>query len=357
VRREEGRAGLLDQARPSRPFFCALVAACLVGPTSALTAQEEGEEPLLGQLRETLKSPAFSVGALFQFTADFQNDRAVAGENGFAVSNARVRLSGELDRGVGYLFQTNRGSLLDLRITWSPRRAFAVDGGLYKTPFSGEFLTPAGETDFVTRSRTVNALRPGRQVGAQLRGRVASGRLEYRAGVFNGGGGPAGNDDEYFTYGVRLAYDRALDGPSGGHITVAVNGFTSDEPARYTGSAPEDVRFTGTDLLLGADVRATRGRWMGAAEWIRAEPDDDDPTGPEPMGWHLTVGFQVVPDGRILARWDAFRPEVEGIPDSDLVVLGYNHAPTGVTRLQTNVEIPTEDGFEPRLRLNAQLHF
>ncbi|NIP57692.1 MAG: hypothetical protein GWM92_05705 [Gemmatimonadetes bacterium] len=343
--------------RSSPPFLGAVLAACLLGSPSALTAQEERGEPLLGQLRESLKSPAFSVGALFQFAADFQNDRTVVGENGFAVANARVRLTGELDGGVGYLFQSNFGSLLDLRLTWNPRRAFAVDGGLYKTPFSGEFLTPAGETDFVTRSRTVNALRPGRQVGVQVRGRVASGRLEYRIGAFNGGGGPGGNDDEHFTYGARLAYDRVLDGPSGGRLTVAVNGFTSDEPARYRGSAPEDVRFTGTDMLLGADLRATRGRWLGAAEWIRAEPDDDDPTGPEPMGWHLTVGFQVVPDGRILARWDAFRPEVEGIPDSDLVVLGYNHAPTGVTRLQTNVEIPTEDGFEPRLRLNAQLHF
>lgn len=273
------------------------------------------------------------------------------------MQNARVRLSGELDGGVAYLFQSNFGSLLDLRLSWSASPGFTVDGGLYKTPFSGEFLIPAGSTELVSRARIVNALRPGRQVGVQVRGRVADGRLEYRAGAFNGPGGPGGNDDEHFVYGVRLAYERPIGGEAGGVVTVGVSGSTSDEPARVSGAAADALRFTGADRLLGVDIRVSRGRWLGTAEWIGADPDDDAPGEPEPVGWQTTVGFLPNRNGQALLRWDAIRPGIDGIGDSDLMVLGYNHAPTGATRLQANVEVPVRRGGDPRLRLLAQLHF
>jgi len=120
------------------------------------SGQEPEDEPLLAELTRTLKSRPLSVTVLIQAGLDVQPDRTLPGENGFRVPNLRF--------------------------------------GLFKSPFSHEFLTSAASLDFVRRSQVVSALAPARRIGAQLRGALGGGLIAYRLGVFNGNGFDSQND-------------------------------------------------------------------------------------------------------------------------------------------------------------------
>jgi hypothetical protein len=91
-----------------------------------------------------------------------------------------ILLSGSLDGDFDYFLQTNFAaspSILDARVGWTASEQFGVWAGRFKTPVSAELLTFAGSLDFVNRSRMVEALAPGRQMGVQFRGRMGSGAL------------------------------------------------------------------------------------------------------------------------------------------------------------------------------------
>lgn len=76
---------------------------------------------------------------------------------------------------------------------------FSIKAGLFKSPFSYEFLTGSASIDFVNRSTVVNQLAPNRQIGFQLGGNFSGGKLRYKAGVFNGNGlGINQNNDDQF---------------------------------------------------------------------------------------------------------------------------------------------------------------
>ena len=82
-----------------------------------------------------------------------------------------ARLSGELDNGFGYLFQTNFTdwpAILNAQIKYRFSGTVAMSAGQFKAPFSYEFLTYGGSIDFVNRATMVTALAPGRQVGADV---------------------------------------------------------------------------------------------------------------------------------------------------------------------------------------------
>ena len=65
----------------------------------------------------------------------------------------------------------------------------------------------------------------------------------------------------------------------------------------------------------------------------------------------MTVGYDLSPDDRVLARLDVFN-------DTEEVVLGYNRAFTRAASFQLNVVVPLDDGAEPFQALaNVQLAF
>lgn len=83
-----------------------------------------------------------------------------------------------------------------------PSKAFGVRAGKFKAPFGLERLQSATDILFVERALPTNLV-PNRDIGVQVSGELAGGRVSYAAGAFNGvpDGGSADadtNDDKDF---------------------------------------------------------------------------------------------------------------------------------------------------------------
>ncbi len=357
-------SSLISRRRRRKTHFgiLAVAFAALALNVSVAQAQEEPDEPLLDELARTFKKKSLSIGVLFQAVGIFQWDRQIPGGNGFSIGNMRLIISGELDSGFGYLFATNfvrSPAILDAKMYYTVAPAFTVDAGLFKTPFSREFLTFGGNIDFVSRSRVVFQLAPARQIGVAGRGTLASGELAYGVGIFNGTRLFEGNfnDNNEFLYVGRISYFPASfkGEDTADQLEVAVNmGYSRDKEVILVGF-PDG--FAGRRFLIGADARLSRGRWLAAGEIIASQLDPDAGNSIEPYGWHLTGGYMITRKSQVLLRWDKFRPDT-GSSSPDEIVLGYNVWPSSPTEFQVNYVIPTSGGVGSHLLLfNAQVAF
>jgi phosphate-selective porin len=99
--------------------------------------------------------------------------------------------------------------LEDLALNWdvSKSRALQFKVGQFKVPFGRQELTSDTAQQFVDRSIVSGEFEKGRDQGLQLWGLLGKGRVEYRAGVFNGNGrGRSANDNDSFQYDARLMF-------------------------------------------------------------------------------------------------------------------------------------------------------
>jgi len=355
-----------ETKRPRR-WVAAALAAILGSPLAAgRAAMGQGppsREPLMDQLLESFQREYLTLGILLQVVGDLQPERTFAGNSGFSIANARVRVAGELDGGFGYLVRANLAgspSILDAALHYRIAQPVTIQAGLFKAPFSREFLTNAGSIDFVNRSQVVSALAPGRQIGMQLSGRADHDAVEYSVGAFNGNRfGPNGNDNDGLLYVGRIGVWPRVFGPTPGADRLGVGfnlGFSRDQNAPVGNGFL--TAFRGDRTLYGADVLLTRGELLLSAEIIGARLAP--PVGPaiHPFGWHATAGYKITPKSQLLLRLDSFRPDGVG-PDQDLVVLGYNLWPTRPTELQVNYIIPLQRGAVDRnqILINVQVGF
>lgn len=250
-----------------------LLAGLALGGAWPATAQED--EPEFARLIAQFQRPYLSISTLLQSVADFQLDRSFPGNNGFTIANFRLKLSGELDKGIGYVLQTNFANtpaVLDAYLTYRASSSVLLLAGQSKAPFSAEYLTPASSIDFVNRSQVVTALAPGRQIGAQVQIARADGSLGVRLGVSNGNGtGPNGNDSADLLYAARVFFSPDL-GEADRRVTVGGNIAHSEDQLAAFGSGFRTA-FTGSRTLVGADVRATVERNLLAGEVIVAALD------------------------------------------------------------------------------------
>ena len=101
------------------------------------------EEPIYDEYIKHFKKDYFTIDMLFQAVADFQPERSIIGNNGFYLSNMRLRMYGNLDKNFSYYFVANflvSPILLDAVIGYKFTDAFKVSAGQFKAPFSSEFL-------------------------------------------------------------------------------------------------------------------------------------------------------------------------------------------------------------------------
>jgi len=309
-------------------------------------SRAQTDEPLLESLASLIKHESFQVKALVQTVADFQSERSFEGENGFTLTASRLLLFGELDKGFSYLFQYDFATpsiLLDAKLRYSAHPAFIVDAGVYKAPFSREFLTYAADIDFINRSQVVNALALKRQIGVQLR-------------LFNGNGmSRTGNDNgDLMTVGRLALHPNLLaNRGEGDGLEIAVDCARSrDDGVKLAGY---DGGFRGERELLGADFRLVHNGLLLAGEYIMAglEPAGSEKT--ETSGYQATAGYFIAPKTQLLLRWDRYSENGSG-SDSDLLILGFNYFPTSPTELQVNYIVPGGKGPKNhQLLINFQL--
>jgi phosphate-selective porin OprO/OprP len=133
---------------------------------------------------------AFRLAGLVQADARlFSGDVQRLATDSFLLRSVRPILQGRVASRFGFLIQPDFGqgqpsvqdAYLDARFTPSVRLRF----GKFKTPFGLERLQPEAWTFFPERALP-NDLVPNRDVGLELFGEVAGGRLEYQAALTNG---------------------------------------------------------------------------------------------------------------------------------------------------------------------------
>jgi hypothetical protein len=155
--------------------------------------------------------------------------------------------------------------LEDALLNWDASRkgTFMVQAGQFKVPFGRQEMTSSERQQFVERSILSGEFTFSRDIGVQLWGRVASGKLEYRAGVFNGNGrNKPINDNDKLQYDARLTFEpfgsvgysesdfESKDKPL---LAVALE-FEKNDKARSTSAPPGSFVGNFDDTTFGGDV-------------------------------------------------------------------------------------------------------
>lgn len=203
--------------------------------------------------------------------------------NTFLIRRARLALEGKLDRYFDFKVEgdfadTTSIILRDFYLNVKRVDELQFRFGHFKEPFSQEELRGDAVQDFVERS-LVNNLAPSRSPGLMVWGKVAKERFEYYAGMFNGKGPLAQNNngtpesvvrlrfapwkggDGFFTKGLAFggayAQGRSFDG-------TGVRGRTESQ----------SITFYSPDLINGKTTRANGElTWLLGPLAIRAEYD------------------------------------------------------------------------------------
>jgi hypothetical protein len=150
---------------------------------------------------------SFKVGTLIQAWADAAQDPNGSGyAKNLFLRRIRFILGGQLAPNITFFFETDNPNLgkapktlgsgfitQDAFIEWKPRsNAFMIDAGLMFVPLCRNCLESAGTLlsldygSYTFTQSTATQSSVGRDTGFQVKGYVAGGHLEYRAGAFQG---------------------------------------------------------------------------------------------------------------------------------------------------------------------------
>ncbi len=341
------------------PLWIATMAMAL-GSTSALRAQEtpgpagEPGEPADASQEENDQPPKLKVAPIALLRAGLRVEPDSSPRpTGFDLFDARLGVVGGFGSILTYLvwagFETSTDEidLLDATLSLTFMPELHLDVGQYKVPFSREELLLKGDIQFADRAQAVNAIAPGRQVGAGLSGSFFERRLWYGVGLFNGNGRSLANDNGSFLYGGRVQFDNVGSLGFRDEFVIQVGGnlaFSRDSAvdlSRMGGVAEigeELEAFRGDRFLWGLDLHAAYRGFFADAEFLRAElqptagalPAAGFPAGAGlagdelvAQGGYLQAGYQFL-HGFVegLARYDAFDPV--GGEDRDYLLLGAN---------------------------------
>lgn len=323
-----------------------------IGFLSPLPAQET---PRYDEFAAAFKKESFSIGALLQVVGDAQSQRTAPGQNGFSIANLRLKFYGKLDGGFSYFLQTSHlnvpSILLDAFMSYVIIDHVSIDAGLMKAPFSKEYLTSAADIDFVNRSQGVSALKLGRQAGIQAKGEMGAGMVKYRAGIFNGNTGSAGNDNSDFLFAGRASLFPLAESKSN-TLEIGINGGRSFDKSVII----QSVRFSGVRTIAGGDIRWTTEKILFSCEYVTTEFNFTGGGTRTPEGYQVTGGYMITEKSQLLLRYDSYRSHGLGT-DSDLFIAGFNLWPTNVTGLQINLIVPrlNTGANKPQLLVNLQI--
>ena len=321
-------------------------------------------QPKNEHLLQSEKEKILHWGLVVQSVADFQGERTQPGQNGFSIATVRLNARGVLGEKFGYFVQTDftrSVPLLDAKIYLEWRPECRLDVGVFKAPFSKEYLTSVASIDFVNRSQIVSAFSLGRQIGFQMSGRTAGEVLSWQAGVFNGNGfGANANDDGRFLYAARVAiFPRIFsENNNKDQLEIGVNAATSRDSHVSIGGGLIPG-YSGKRNLLGGDIRLMYGRLLVAGEYIQIKLEADTGDDHHPSGFYGTVGYTVSNSLQALIRWDRFDSEnlLANGSKADLFILGLNLTPVSMVGVQLNYIIygNDEDFKHHQFLMNTQV--
>ena len=314
-------------------------------------AAEEPEVPLTLKPRVLFESEGGSVMLLnrvqVRWTEDLPDDSVQLpgtenpgdGKGAFRIRRAKTEITGWIwKKELTYELQlswagpepgaSTQTPLEDFILSWdaSGDGRFKITGGQFKVPLGRQEMTSSGKLQFADRDILSFEFTRGRDIGLQLEGRLAEGKFEYFAGIFNGN--PAsrlGNDNTKYQYNARVTFQ------PWGKVGYSEGDFESrDRPLVAVGAQFEHNDLHGSSVtlndlktrILGGDVVFKFKGFSAFAEYFARNREPE--TGPsfESNGWHAQAGYFVKRDKLEVAfRYARFDPTDE-IPDNDLIEIG-----------------------------------
>lgn len=161
---------------------------------------------------------SFSIGAGVRMSYNSVEDAAPSGSdysNDFEVDNARIYMSGRVNKYIGATFNTERKQddgirVMDAYAQFEPMPAFNIWAGRMlpasdRANLDGPFYLNVWEYPFVSNYPN---LAVGRDNGVQIWGKLLNDKFTYVAGAFKGHNNVAGgsNDSDSLLYTGRIAY-------------------------------------------------------------------------------------------------------------------------------------------------------
>jgi len=232
----------------------------------------------------------------------------------FEVKRMRLKLDGGMFRPwLKYEFQFEFGNtdgeednkIKDAVIEIEKSHLATLKLGQFKTPFSLQQLTSSGSQEFVDRAITDKKFAPGRDQGAMLSGVTESKHFGYQAGVFNGGGEAAPQDDQGLMYVGRVWWDvfgaykpseSANDNPENHVLHFGLSARTGE--AAKGSVDPNIFEDLDNETAMGFEAAWKWQRLFATGEYFMMTNQLDNPTSGDDVdssGWNAQFGVMVVP--------------------------------------------------------------
>ncbi len=274
-------------AGEDRAIRAAVIALACALTAVAAAGQDKKDQPAVTSSR------SFQLSGYTQFLYSYYDE----GADSFSIPRARLTLTTNLLKNVRFRIQVDgvkSPALIDAMLDVQFKPYLGLRVGQYYVPFSLESTTSDSDLDAINRSQVVNALSPGRDIGAQGRdiGAMLTGKysiVEYYAGVFNGAGINRLDTNRDKDVGARLVVRPAK--------FLAVGGSLYDGRYSSAQGAPPVTRDR-----AGLEAVLTVGGAVVKSEVINA---DDGPV--SRSGWYLQGTYDLLPKRlQAVARWDSY---------------------------------------------------
>jgi phosphate-selective porin OprO and OprP len=269
-----------------------------------------------GRTTLTTESSELVLSNRLQFRFTHEDPDGGDDRGSFRIRRAVTKLDGWIyDRNVTYELQldwtSSASPLLDANVAYTFGPALTVKGGQFKVPFARQQIVSSGAQQFVDRS-IVTSGAPGRDIGVQFSGHAAGKRIEWRSGIFNGGGlNRTVNENGEFLYVGRVMYqpwgdvrysEAALEHPARPLLAIAAAFEKNDLRGSTAGNDIDRTTFS-------ADATLKYRGLFAFAEYFGRENRPEVGAGFASSGLQLQAGYLIIPERfELAARWARLDP-------------------------------------------------
>ena len=231
-------------------------------------------------------------------------------------------------------------ALEDISVTWdiSRKRSFELSFGQFKVPLGRQEMTSSGRLQFVDRDIFSFEFTRGRDLGAQIDGALAKGKLTYMAGVFNGNAASRlQNDNSKFQYNARVTFEpwgsvgyTEGDFESTDKPLLAVSGQIEHNDQAYTSNVSDNLKT----VVWGGDVVFKYKGFSAFAERLARDRRPQPTSAVDPSqapfdtkhfhsnGWHGQLGYFLKRDRmEVAVRYATYDP-TDLVPNNDRTEVG-----------------------------------
>ena len=330
--------------------------------------------------KTTIETRSFRLDLSNRLQVRYTQEMPEVGDDvgSFRIRRAKTKLEGwAYTKDLTYELQLNwpdtANPLEDANVNYDftkGKKMFQLKGGQYKVPFGRQELTSSGSQEFVDRSIVSNEFARGRDIGVQLWGLPAGGKLDWRVGLFNGNGRTVSrNDNDKFQYNARLTWQpfgdvkySEGDFESSDRPLFALAGqYESNERAvAASGTTPADSadrEIVGGDVVFKYRGLFVFGEFFDATtERLVASDFDSD-------GFNAQIGYFIVPQKfEIAGRYAVLDPNSDRDDDEREergIALGYffNKHPHKLQLDYRQLENKATDREDDEVRLQYQIIF